>query len=233
MGMLKRFFLFVFVIAALVSVGVLSVLWFAWEPLLSALTWLTGMTWFFVLVGILILITAVGLITILIRALIAPDIASLMFERTNGSIAITQTTIKSTVRRVVEAHPGLNVTDISADVASKRNPRILIHATIDAGRNAELDELGTRLQNEIAATLEAFTGYPVKSVRITFTGDADVVTPAFTQRATQPPDEMYPPSDGVEPHPQPKEAPAMSSPSKNEPEHDVSKPSRPHISMGS
>ena len=51
--------------------------------------------------------------------------------------------------------------------------------------NAELGELGAKLQNEISSTLEAFTGYPMDSVRITFAGDADVVTPAFTQQATK------------------------------------------------
>ena len=58
--------------------------------------------------------------------------------------------------------------------------------------NAELGELGAKLQNEISSTLEAFTGYPVDSVRITFAGDADVVTPAFTQQATKHADDAAP-----------------------------------------
>ena len=66
-----------------------------------------------------------------------------------------------------------------------------IHAKIDPGRNAELGQLGAKLQDEIAATLEAFTGYPVDSVRITFSGDADVVTPAFTQQATKYTDDTH------------------------------------------
>ncbi|MFQ9181418.1 MAG: hypothetical protein ACLR3C_17190 [Eggerthella lenta] len=38
-----------------------------------------------------------------------------------------------------------------------------IHAKIDPGRNAELGQLGAKPQDEIAATVEAFTGYPVDS----------------------------------------------------------------------
>lgn len=176
----------VFVVAAVLGVGVLAALWFAWEPLFPAIAWLVSMDWFFVVEAVLLGITAVGLLAVLIRALTAPGKKSqLMLERGNGSIAITQNAIQSTVKHVVEAHHGLVTDGVRVEIASSHDPRMSIHAKIDPGRNAELGQLGAKLQDEIAATLEAFTGYPVESVRITFTGDADVVTPAFTQQATQ------------------------------------------------
>ena len=159
----------VFVVAAVLGIGVLAALWFAWEPLFPAIAWLMSMPWFFVVEAVLLGITALGLLVVLIRAITAPGKNSqLELERDNGSIAITQNAIQSTVKHVVE-----------------HDPRMSIHAKIDPGRNAELGQLGAKLQDEIAATLEAFTGYPVDSVRITFAGDADVVTPAFTQQATK------------------------------------------------
>ena len=131
-------------------------------------------------------ITAVGLLVVLIRALTAPGKnAQLELERDNGSVAITQNAIQSTVKHVVDSHHGLATKNVKVDITNKHDPRMAIHAKIDPGRNAELGELGAKLQDEIAATLEAFTGYPVDSVRITFAGDADVVTPAFTQQATK------------------------------------------------
>lgn len=186
MGKFKRFCMIVFVVAAVLGIGVLAALWFAWEPLFPAIAWLMAMPWFYVVEAVLLGITAVGLLVVLIRALTAPGKNSqLEIERDNGSIAITQNAIQSTVKHVVEAHHGLSTDNVRVDITNKHDPRMAIHAKIDPGRNAELGELGAKLQNEISSTLEAFTGYPVDSVRITFAGDADVVTPAFTQQATK------------------------------------------------
>ena len=184
MGKFKRFCMIVFVVAAVLGIGVLAALWFAWEPLFPAIAWLMAMPWFYVVEAVLLGITAVGLLVVLIRALTAPGKNS-QIERDNGSIAITQNAIQSTVKHVVEAHHGLSTDNVKVDITNKHDPRMAIHAKIDPGRNAELGELGAKLQNEISSTLEAFTGYPVDSVRITFAGDADVVTPAFTQQATK------------------------------------------------
>ena len=186
MGKFKRFCMVVFVVAAVLGIGVLAALWFAWEPLFPAIAWLMAMPWFYVVEAVLLGITAVGLLVVLIRALTAPGKNSqLEIERDNGSIAITQNAIQSTVKHVGEAHHGLSTDNVKVDITNKHDPRMAIHAKIDPGRNAELGELGAKLQNEISSTLEAFTGYPVDSVRITFAGDADVVTPAFTQQATK------------------------------------------------
>lgn len=186
MGKFKRFCMIVFVVAAVLGIGVLAALWFAWEPLFPAIAWLMAMPWFYVVEAVLLGITAVGLLMVLIRALTAPGKNSqLEIERDNGSIAITQNAIQSTVKHVVESHHGLSTDNVKVHITNKHDPRMSIHAKIDPGRNAELGQLGAKLQDEIAATLEAFTGYPVDSVRITFAGDADVVTPAFTQQATK------------------------------------------------
>lgn len=186
MGKFKRFCMIVFVVAAVLGIGVLAALWFAWEPLFPAIAWLMAMPWFYVVEAVLLGITAVSLLVVLIRALTAPGKNSqLEIERDNGSIAITQNAIQSTVKHVVEAHHGLSTDNVKVEITNKHDPRMAIHAKIDPGRNAELGELGAKLQNEISSTLEAFTGYPVDSVRITFAGDADVVTPAFTQQATK------------------------------------------------
>ena len=185
MGKFKRFCMIVFVVAAVLGIGVLAALWFAWEPLFPAIAWLMSMPWFFV-EAVLLGITALGLLVVLIRAITAPGKNSqLELERDNGSIAITQNAIQSTVKHVVESHHGLSTDNVKVHITNKHDPRMSIHAKIDPGRNAELGQLGAKLQDEIAATLEAFTGYPVDSVRITFAGDADVVTPAFTQQATK------------------------------------------------
>lgn len=186
MGKLKRLCMIVFVIAAVLGVGVLAALWFAWEPLFPAIAWLMGMEWFYVVEAVLLGITALGLLVILIRALTAPGKhAQLALDRDGGRVAITQNAIQSTVKHVVDGHPGLSVDNVRVQIMGSGSPRMAIHAKIDPGRNAELGNLGAQLQKEIGAALEAFTGYPVDSVSITFVGNADVVTPAFTQHAAQ------------------------------------------------
>ena len=117
--------------------------------------------WFFVVEAVLLGITALGLLVVLIRAITAPGKNSqLELERDNGSIAITQNAIQSTVKHVVESHHGLSTDNVKVHITNKHDPRMSIHAKIDPGRNAELGQLGAKLQDEIAATLEAFTGYP-------------------------------------------------------------------------
>ena len=206
MGKFKRFCMIVFVVAAVLGIGVLAALWFAWEPLFPAIAWLMSMPWFFVVEAVLLGITALGLLVVLIRAITAPGKNSqLELERDNGSIAITQNAIQSTVKHVVESHHGLSTDNVKVHITNKHDPRMSIHAKIDPGRNAELGQLGAKLQDEIAATLEAFTGYPVDSVRITFAGDADVVTPASTMR-------IHPAAT-----PAPKSAPKQSQAAKQKP----------------
>ena len=72
MGKFKRFCMIVFVVAAVLGIGVLAALWFAWEPLFPAIAWLMSMPWFFVVEAVLLGITALGLLVVLIRAITAP-----------------------------------------------------------------------------------------------------------------------------------------------------------------
>ena len=85
MGKFKRFCMIVFVVAAVLGIGVLAALWFAWEPLFPAIAWLMSMPWFFVVEAVLLGITALGLLVVLIRAITAPGKNSqLELERDNG-----------------------------------------------------------------------------------------------------------------------------------------------------
>ena len=89
MGKFKRFCMIVFVVAAVLGIGVLAALWFAWEPLFPAIAWLMAMPWFYVVEAVLLGITAVGLLVVLIRALTAPGKNSqLEIERDNAKIKI-------------------------------------------------------------------------------------------------------------------------------------------------
>ena len=62
MGKFKRFCMIVFVVAAVLGIGVLAALWFAWEPLFPAIAWLMAMPWFYVVEAVLLgTKTAIGL----------------------------------------------------------------------------------------------------------------------------------------------------------------------------
>lgn len=186
MGKLKRFCMIAFVIAAVLGVGVLAVLWFAWEPLLSMVMWFVYTPWFFVVEAVLLGITALGLLVVLIRAIITPGRHSrLEVRQERGHIAITQNAIQSTVRHVIENHRGLIARSVKVRITGRREPRITVRAKIDPGHNARLGDLGIRLQDEISASLESFTGYPTDSVHITFYGTGEAVTPPPSKEEMQ------------------------------------------------
>lgn len=185
MGKLRRIGMIVFVLAAVLGTGALATLWFAWEPLLPAMMWLMGMPWFYVLEAVLLAITAVGLAVILVSAIVSPSKHSqLSLAHENGSVAITQNAIQSTVKHVIDNHRGLTSDSVHVDIKGSAKPRVSIRAKVDPGRNADLEKLGATLQKEIGASVQAFTGHPVEKVDVTFSGSADVVTPQFTRQAT-------------------------------------------------
>lgn len=203
MGRLRRLCMIVFVISAILGIGVLATVWFEWAPLLPFVEWLADMPWFYTAESILLGITALGVLIVLIRALTAPGKRSqLEIQRDGGNIAITQAAIQSTVRHVIAAHQGLTPDTIKISIAHKQDPRMSVRAKVDPGRHANLGELGALLQREIAASLEAFTGAPVDSVHITFSGEAEAVTPGFTQQAVEQ-SMPAPPQQDVQPRPTP------------------------------
>ena len=186
MGRFKRFCMIVFALAGLVGTGVLAVLWFAWKPAFPALAWLAEQPWFFAAETSLIIITAAGLISILVRAITAPGLrANLTLERNAGSIAITQSALQSTVKHVVEARKGMSVERVRTHIVGGREPRLSVQVRIDPGTHTNLAALGDELRSEVATALVAFTGYPVEAVRITFSGTAKGITSELTAKSQQ------------------------------------------------
>lgn len=157
---------------ALLGVGTLAVLWFGWEPLLPAVAWLMGMDWFYVVEAVLLGIVGAGALAALVMAIVAPSRRrQLTVQRENGEVAVSRGALQSTVRNVVEAHSEFSLEKAQVNVQGKHNPRIFVHAKVKPDKIGDLGATGLRLQNEIGSTLEAFTGYPVESVDVTFVGD--------------------------------------------------------------
>lgn len=170
MGKLTRFGLVVFVIATILGTGMLTVLWFAWEPLLPMATWLVGMDWFNVALLVILGIIAVGLIVLLISAIATPGKESgLSLEREEGTVSITKDAIHSTAEHALESQ-NIKVDDLKVEVRGKRNPKISIRTKVEPGANANLTDLGQAIQQDIAYSVNTLTGYPVENVDVTFAG---------------------------------------------------------------
>ncbi len=170
MNMITRLGIVLFVIAAMLGVGVLAVLWFSWEPLLPAAYWLVGMSWFNTALLVVLGVVALGLIVLLIYAIAARRKGSeLTLERSEGTVTITKEAIRSTAERAL-ANSNLKVDDLKIGIRGKRNPDISIKANVEPGSNANLASLGESLQSEVASSISELTGYPVKNVDITFAG---------------------------------------------------------------
>lgn len=180
-------------VAAILSVGVLSILWFAWDPLLPFAIWLASMSWFDVALLVLLAITALGVATALVAAIVAPSKRShLTLEQDGGHVEITKDAMRSTATRIIEARRGMTCKRVNVSIRGRRNPRIAIRAKVDPSTNANLAELGLAMQREVAEGLRTFAGYPTERVDIAFTSTtnssaATHSTHAATVRTTNTP----------------------------------------------
>lgn len=170
MGKLTRTAIILSAVAAILSVGVLSVIWFAWDPLLPFAIWLASMSWFDVALLVLLAITALGVATALVAAIVAPSKRShLTLEQDGGHVEITKDAIRSTATRIIEARHGMTCKRVGVSIRGRRNPRIAIRAKVDPSTNANLAELGLAMQREVAEGICTFAGYPTERVDIAFT----------------------------------------------------------------
>lgn len=171
MNMITRLGIVVFVIAAMLGIGVLAVLWFSWEPLLPAAYWLVGMNWFNTALLVVLGIVAVGLIALLVYAIAAKHKGSeLSLKRDDGTVTITKEAMRSTAQRALTSNRNIKVDDLKIGIRGKHNPDISVKASVDPGSNANLASLGESLQNEVSSSISSLTGYPVKKVDIMFDG---------------------------------------------------------------
>lgn len=171
MNMITRLGIILFVIAAILGIGVLAVLWFSWEPLIPTALWLVSMSWFNTVLLIVLGIVAVGLVVLLIYAIAAKHKGSeLSLKRGDGTVTITKEAMRSTAERTLASDRNIKVDDLKVNIRGKHNPDISVKANVEPGSNANLASLGESLQNDVASSVSALTGYPVKNVDITFTG---------------------------------------------------------------
>ncbi|WP_180326504.1 alkaline shock response membrane anchor protein AmaP [Raoultibacter phocaeensis] len=169
MGAIKRIALLVFAVATVLGVGYLAILWFAWGPVMPAALWLADQQWFFIVEAVLLGIVLVGTIALLVWAIAAPGTSSrLLIERADGEVDISKDAIVSTARNTVEAHRGLTAKDIRMKIVGKGDPKLRLRIKVDPGRNGMLEQLGSRLTDEVSASVNALTGHPIDKLRITF-----------------------------------------------------------------
>lgn len=186
MGKFKRLCLIVFIIAAVIGVGMLAIQWFSFDALMPTYSFFAAMPWFFVVEAVLLIIVALGVIYLLGRALFTPGIGrNLTIVRDQGSVSITREALASTVSHVVDAHSGLSAERVKIHILKPRNPRINVEVRVDPGSHSQLAHLGETLQDEITAALQAFSGAPVNHVKVVFSGNAEAVTPAFAHDALE------------------------------------------------
>ena len=141
MGKFKRFCMIVFVVAAVLGIGVLAALWFAWEPLFPAIAWLMSMPWFFVVEAVLLGITALGLLVVVLTPLSAP-IDSVVHSNDESQPHATQEQVR------VRADLLDRLVNNAGEVAIYR-ARLEQQLGAFRGAMAELDRTNTRLHDQL------------------------------------------------------------------------------------
>lgn len=187
MRKITRIGLVAFALATVATLGLFATLWFAWGPLFPFSVWLMSMDWFNVALLVALGIIAAGAIAMIVAAIAAPGKGgSIALERKGGTVAITKDAIRSTTKRTIERYRGLSCKRTRVSIRGGHDPRISIHANVNAGGNANLAALGARLQHEIATNVSSFTGCPVKHVDITFSGGAETHLATANAQASAP-----------------------------------------------
>lgn len=131
---------------------------------------ISGEEWFYYLLTVLSIITALGGLIFFILGLAAPSLQNyLRDEDKMGELYIAKSAIESHVRSTANQYPEVRNTKVDVDIRNGDSPSI--HANLDCGVSDQtigLDALGNEIKAEVKRSLEEFTGYPVSNVKVKF-----------------------------------------------------------------
>jgi hypothetical protein len=165
MGSGKRFCLFLFVLATVLSAGALTCAWFSVEPIAPAISAVKGSAWFNIALIVCLAIVAVGLVCILCRILFARRRHSYL-ETTNdaGPMLVSRSVIEHTVERTVTAFPSVQFINARARLTSSKRHGCIISVRIAPHGLVSLGTVGPALQAAIKSDVEHLLGSEVDKV---------------------------------------------------------------------
>ena len=170
MSGLKKFVYVIYGIIVLLTVFLTYLMIFDYGGITQSLRSISGEEWFYYLLTVLAIITAIGAFIFFIVGIAAPSLKNYLRDTDKmGELYISKAAIESNVRSTANQYPEVRDTNVEVDIKNGETPSI--YAYLDCGSSDQavgLDALGTELKAEVKRSLEEFTGYPVSNVKVKF-----------------------------------------------------------------
>ncbi len=184
MNWFKRLCLFVFGLSGMLSLAALSLVWVGpWTT--QARTLISENRYYFIVLEVLVCISALGLLMCFLAALFSPrnPKESVVAEVPGGEITVTRTAVVSQVRHIMD----IDGTCYPASIHVRMHRRGRINISVRARPHIPIDvvERGAILYQELEEGLAKVCGESVQSINLVFTEpEQDEATPNVTVEKT-------------------------------------------------
>ena len=171
MNWFKRLCLFVFGLSGVLSLAALCLVWVGpWTT--QARTLITENYWYFVVLEVLVCISALGLLACMLIALFAPrnPKATVVAELDGGKITVTRTAIATQTRHIIEADGTCE--PVSVNVKVRKRGHVQVHARVRPNLPLNVVERGAILHSELEQGLSKICGESVDKIGLAFTEPA-------------------------------------------------------------
>lgn len=168
MNWFKRLCLFVFGLCGLLALAALCLTWVGpWTS--EARTLLLEVSWYFLMLEVLVCIAAVGLVVCLAVSLFAPrnPRETIVADVNGGQITVTRAAIVSQTRHVVEADGTCIANAIRVRVRKRGNVRV--HVRVTPRYPVDVVACGEALYAKLGEGLSQVCGSSIKSIDVVFT----------------------------------------------------------------
>lgn len=159
----------IFAIATLLVIFCSYFLIFDYGKVSAKLHYYYSKGWFFYFFTIVAIIGALLALYILIRAIVLPTINNYVIEENDsGQMLITSKAMLDNVLTTVRKYPEIRNSDATVKVRNGNSNEINTKVKCGVYEGENLSSLGDAIKEDIAKSLENFTGYPVNKVDVEF-----------------------------------------------------------------
>lgn len=167
MSRFRKFCDFIFVLSLVLSAGSFACAWFDVQPIASFMNANKDQMWLMVALLVYLAIDGIGIVVILLQILFVRSKRSYQkISNDAGSITISKAAIRHVVDQVVYEYPEFRSIKTFVYLKGGHKPALSIIARVAPRGVVATDEVGQKMQAEIKASVEKFTGEPVHDVTL-------------------------------------------------------------------
>jgi hypothetical protein len=159
----------IFAIATLLAIFCSYFLIFDYGKVSTTLDNYNKQRWFFYFLTVVAILGALLALYVFIRALALPTINNYIIDKNNsGEMLITSKAILDNVLITIRKYPEIRSSDAIVKVKNGKSNEINTKVKCGVYEGENLNSLGQIIKEDVAQSLETFTGYPVNKVDIEF-----------------------------------------------------------------